>query len=173
LTGRRGAASRWGPHGVVAGLEEDRRQRCAWRRSRQLGRRGVVGDQPEERSVVLVDGSASSAVVGLGCIVTERRGAAVDSAVGVRGCAGYSDGRMKKRGELQRVASEGNATGCMVGTWSSSDTRRRQRRCAGAVGTAPARRTVRRRRACLKPTGVGTVALGWAQFSAQCCFAII
>jgi hypothetical protein len=43
---------------------------------------------------------------------------------------------MKKRGELHRVASEGNAAGCMVGTWSSSDTRLRQRRRAGAVGTA-------------------------------------
>jgi hypothetical protein len=108
--------------------------------------------------VVLVDGSAGSAVVGLGCDVTKRRGAAVDSAAGVWGCAGYSDGGMKKRGELQCVASEGNAAGCMVGTWSSSDTRRRQRRRVGAVGTAPARcavtrRAVRRRRGCLKPTG--------------------
>jgi hypothetical protein len=51
--------------------------------SRQLGRRGVVGDRPEEWSVVLFDGSAGSAVVGLGCGVTERRGAAVDSAAGV------------------------------------------------------------------------------------------
>jgi hypothetical protein len=113
---------------VVAGLEEDRRQRCAWRRSRQLGRRGVVGDRPEERSVVLFDGSAGSAVVGLGCGITKRRGAAVDSAAGVRECTGYSGGGMKKRGELQRVASEGNAAGCMVGTWSSSDTRSEQRR---------------------------------------------
>jgi hypothetical protein len=48
---------RWGPHGVVAGMEEDRRQ---------LGRRGVVGDRSEERSVVLFDGSVGSAVVGLG-----------------------------------------------------------------------------------------------------------
>jgi hypothetical protein len=86
--------------------------------------------------VVLVDGSAGSAVVGLGCGVTERRGAAADSAAGVRECAGYSGGGMKKRGELQCVASEGNAAGCMVGTWSGSDTRRRQRRRAGAVGTA-------------------------------------
>jgi hypothetical protein len=86
--------------------------------------------------MVPVDGSAGNAVVSLGCGVTERRGAAVDSAAGVRGCAGYSGGGMKKRGELQRVASEGNAAGCMVGTWSSSDTWRRQRRRAGAVGTA-------------------------------------
>jgi hypothetical protein len=34
LTGRRGVVRWWGPHGVVAGLEEDRRQRCAWSRSR-------------------------------------------------------------------------------------------------------------------------------------------
>jgi hypothetical protein len=92
--------------------------------------------------VVLVDGSAGSAVVGLGCGVTERRGAAVDSAAGVRGCTGYHGGGMKKRGELQRVASEGNAAGCMVGTWSNSDTWRWQRRRAGAVGTAPAQRAV-------------------------------
>jgi hypothetical protein len=151
--GRRGAVRRWGPHGVVAGLEEDRRQRCVWRHSRQLGRRGVVGDRPEEWSVVLVDGSAGSAVVGLGCGVTKRRGATVDSVAGVRGCVGYSGGGMKKRGELQRVASEGNVAGCMVGTWSSSDTRRRQRRRAGAVGTTPARCAVRRHRGCLKPTG--------------------
>ncbi len=72
---------------------------------------------------MLVDGSAGSAVVGLGCGVTERRGAAVDSAVGVPECAGYSSCAMNKRGELQRVASEGNAVGCMVGTWSNSDTR--------------------------------------------------
>jgi hypothetical protein len=91
---------RWGPHGVVAGLEEDRRQRCAWRCSRYLGRRGVVGDRPEERSVVLFDGSAGSAVVGLGCGVTERRGAAVDSMAGVQESAGYNSGGMKKRGEL-------------------------------------------------------------------------
>jgi hypothetical protein len=121
---------------VVAVLEEDRRERCAWRRSWQLRRRGVVDDRPEERSVVLFDGSAGLAVVGLGCGITERRGAAVDSAVGVWECAGYSGGGMKKRGKLQRMASEGNAAGCMVSTWSSSDTRRRQRRCAGAVGTA-------------------------------------
>jgi hypothetical protein len=47
-------------------MEEDRRQQYAWRRSRQLGRRGVVGDRPEERSVVLFDGSVGSAVVSLG-----------------------------------------------------------------------------------------------------------
>jgi hypothetical protein len=34
------------------------------------------------------------------------------------------------------MVSEGNTAGCMMGTWSSSDTRRRQRRRAGAVGTA-------------------------------------
>jgi hypothetical protein len=34
LTSRRGAVRRSGPHGVVAGLEEDRRQRCTWRNSR-------------------------------------------------------------------------------------------------------------------------------------------
>jgi hypothetical protein len=141
--GRRGAVRQWGPHGMVAGLEEDQRQRCAWRRSRQLERRGVVGDRPEERLVVLFDGSTGSAVVGLGCGITERRGATVDSAAGVWECTGYSSGGMKKRGELQRVASEGNAAGCMVGTWSNSDTRCRQRRHAGTVG---------RWRGCLKPT---------------------
>jgi hypothetical protein len=134
--GRRGVVCRWGPHGVVAGLEEDRRQQCTWRHSRQLGQMGVVGDRLEERSVVLLDGSAGSAVVGLGCGITERRGAAVDSATGVRECTGYNSGGMKKRGELQRVASEGNVVGCMGGTWSNSDTRHRQRRHAGVVGTA-------------------------------------
>jgi hypothetical protein len=94
--GCRGAVRRWRPHGVVAGREEDRRQRCAWRRSWQLGRRGVIGDRSEERSVVLFDGSVGSAVVGLGCGVTERRGAAVDSVVVVRDCAGYNGGGMKK-----------------------------------------------------------------------------
>ena len=64
--GRRGVVRQWGPHGVVAGMEEDWRQRCAWRRSRQLRRRGVVGDRLEERSVVLFDGSVGSVVVGLG-----------------------------------------------------------------------------------------------------------
>jgi hypothetical protein len=92
--------------------------------------------------VVLFDGSVGSAVVGLGCDVTERRGAAVDSAASVRECAGYSSGGMKKRGELQRVASKGDAADCMVGggTWSSSDTRHRQRRRSrdSAVRTAPA-----------------------------------
>jgi hypothetical protein len=53
VDGPKRVGHRWGPHCVVAGMEEDRRQRCAWRRSRQLGRRGVVGDRPEERSVVL------------------------------------------------------------------------------------------------------------------------
>jgi hypothetical protein len=87
--------------------------------------------------VVLFDGSVGSAVVGLGCGVTDRRGAAVDSAAGVRECARYSSGGMKKRGELQHVASEGNATDCMGGgTWSSSDMRHRQRRRTGTVGTA-------------------------------------
>jgi hypothetical protein len=99
--------------------------------------------------VVLVDGSVGSAVVGLWCGVTERRGAVVDSATGVWGCAGYSGDGMKRRGELQRVVSEGNVTGCMVGTWSSSDTRRRQRRRSGAIETAQSEQ----RRGCLKPTG--------------------
>jgi hypothetical protein len=86
--------------------------------------------------VVLFDGLAGSAVVSLGCGITERRGAAVDSAAGVQECTGYNSGGMKKRSELQRVASEGNAAGCMVGTWSSSDTRRQQWRHAGTVRTA-------------------------------------
>jgi hypothetical protein len=47
-------------------MEEDRRQRCAWRRSWQLGRKEVVGDRPEERSVVLFDGSVGSVVASLG-----------------------------------------------------------------------------------------------------------
>jgi hypothetical protein len=78
LTSRRGAVRRSGPHGVVAGLEEDRRQRCTWRNLRQLGRRGAIGDRPEERSMVSVDGSVGNVVAGLGCGITERRGAAVD-----------------------------------------------------------------------------------------------
>jgi hypothetical protein len=52
---------------VVAGLEEDRRQRCTWRRSQQLRQRGAISDRPEERSVVPVDGSVGNAVAGLGC----------------------------------------------------------------------------------------------------------
>jgi hypothetical protein len=61
-----------------------------------------------------VDGLAGNAVVGLGCGVTERRGAPVDSAAVVRGCA---DGGMKKGGELRCVASKGDTAGCMLGTW--------------------------------------------------------
>jgi hypothetical protein len=61
-----------------------------------------------------VDGLAGNAVVGLGCGVTERRGAPVDSAAVVRGCA---DGGMKKGGELWCVASKGDTAGCMLGTW--------------------------------------------------------
>jgi hypothetical protein len=38
--------------------------------------------------------------------VSERRVAVVDSVAVVRDCAGYSGGRMKKGGELLRVASE-------------------------------------------------------------------
>jgi hypothetical protein len=127
---------RWGPHGVVAGMEEDRRQRCAWGRSRQLGRRGVVGDQLEERSVVLFDGSMGSAVVGLGCGVTERRGAVVDLVAGVRECAGYSSGGIGR--EASSSAWRARATWPIAwgGTWSSSDTRHRQRRRAREVRTA-------------------------------------
>jgi hypothetical protein len=159
LTSRRGAVHRWGPHGVVAGLEEDWRQRCMWRRLWQLKRRGVIGDQLEERSMAPVDGSAGNAVVSLGCGVTEHRGAAVDSAAAVWGCA---DGGMKKGGELQCLASKGDTTGCMLGTW------RQQRHAAptseahwrgqdSAVRTALAqhavmRHTVGRCRGCLKPT---------------------
>jgi hypothetical protein len=80
---------------VVAGMEEDRRQHCTWRRSQQLEQRGVVGDRPEERSMVLFDGSVGSAVVGLGCGVTERRGEAVDSTAGVRECTGYNSGGIR------------------------------------------------------------------------------
>jgi hypothetical protein len=69
---------------VVAGLEEDWRQRCTWRRLRQLGQRGAIGDRPEERSMVPVDGSVGNAVAGLGCGVTERRGASVDLAAAQR-----------------------------------------------------------------------------------------
>jgi hypothetical protein len=81
---------------VVAGMEEDRRQWCVWRCSRQLGRRGVVDDRPEEWSVVLFDGSVGSAVVGLGCGVTVRRGAAMDSVAGVRQCVKYSSGGIRR-----------------------------------------------------------------------------
>jgi hypothetical protein len=108
LTGRRGAVRRWGPHGVVAWMEEDRRQRCAWRRLRQLGRRGVVGDRPEERSVVLFDGSVGNVVVGLGCGVMERRGAAEDLAAGVRECTGYSSGGIRR--EVNSSAWRARAT---------------------------------------------------------------
>jgi hypothetical protein len=105
-----------------------------------VGWRGAIDDRPEERSMAPVDGSAGNTVVGLGCGVTERRGAAVDSAVAVWGCA---DGAMKKGGELRCVVSEGDTTGCMLGTW------RQQRHAApasearwhgrdSAVGTAPA-----------------------------------
>jgi hypothetical protein len=73
---------------VVAGLEEDRRQRCTWRRSRQLGQRGAIGDRPEERSMVPVDGSAGNAVASLECGITKRRGAAVDSAAAQRTMTG-------------------------------------------------------------------------------------
>jgi hypothetical protein len=45
---------------------------------------------------VLFDGSVGSAMVGLACGVTERRGAAVDSAAGVRECAGYSSGGIRR-----------------------------------------------------------------------------
>jgi hypothetical protein len=85
--------------------------------------------------VVLFDGSVGSAVVGLGCDVTERRGAAVDSAASVRECAGYSSGGMKKRGELQRVASKGDAADCMVGG-ARGAAATRGTGSGGAVGTA-------------------------------------
>jgi hypothetical protein len=69
----------------------------------------------------------------------------------------------------------------MTGTWSkrgSSDTRRRQRRGAGVVRTAVARRAVTLRTGREMPElsetdWVGTVALGRAQFGAQYCFATI
>jgi hypothetical protein len=73
---------------VPVGSDGDRRQRCTWTRSWQLGWRGAVGDRPEERSMVPVDGSAGNAVADLGCGVTERRGAAVDSAAAARECSG-------------------------------------------------------------------------------------
>jgi hypothetical protein len=146
---------------VVAGLEEDRSQQCVWRRSRQLERRGIVSDRPEERSMAPVDGSAGNTVVGLGCGVTELRGAAVDSVATVRGCV---DSGMKKGGELRCMASEGDTAGCMLGTWRqqrhaapASEARWRSR--DSVVGTALAqcaftRRAVERRRGCLKPTGL-------------------
>jgi hypothetical protein len=103
-----------------------------------------------------VDGSASNAVVVLGCGVIKRRGAAVDSVAAVRGC---TDGGMKKGGELRCVASKGDTTGCMLGTWrqqrhTASASEARWRGWDGAVET----------------DWVGTVALGRAQFVAQCCF---
>jgi hypothetical protein len=115
--------SRWGPHGVVARLEEDRRQRCTWRRSRQLGQRGAIGDRPEERSMVPIDRSAGNAVAGLGCGVTERRGAAV----AVRGCSGVQR-RWDEEGKVSSGVWRAKAilARCMVGTW------RQQRHAAPA-----------------------------------------
>jgi hypothetical protein len=160
LMSHRGAVHRWGPHRVVAGLEEDRRQCCAWRRSRHLGRRGAIDDRPEERSMAPVDGSAGNAMVGLGCGITECRGAAVDLVAVVRGCI---DGGMKKGGELRCMVSEGDTAGCMLGTWrqqrhSAPASKARWRGRDSAVGTAPARcavtwHAVGRRQGCLKPTG--------------------
>jgi hypothetical protein len=107
-----------------------------------------------------VDGSAGNTVVGLGCGVTERRGATVDSAAAVRGCA---DGGMKKGGELWCMASEGDMAGCMLGTWkqqrhAASASKARWHGRDSAVGIAPARCAVMRcvvgrRRGCLKLTG--------------------
>jgi hypothetical protein len=60
-----------------------------WRKTRGSGARGgACGSsgrgEPEETSMVPVDGSAGNAVAGLGCGVIERRGAAVYSAVAQR-----------------------------------------------------------------------------------------
>jgi hypothetical protein len=160
-------------------MEEDRRQRCAWRRSQQLGRRGVVGDRPEERSVVLFDGSIGSAVVGLGWGVTERRGAAVDSAAGVRDCVGYSSGGIRR----EAISSAWRARATRPIAWGVRGAAATRGTGSGGAlarlgqrgGTALARRAVARSEdaGLSESDWVGTVALGRAQFGAQCCFAII
>jgi hypothetical protein len=130
-------------------MEEDRRQRCARRHSRQLGRRGVVDDRPEERSVVLFYGSVGSAMVGLACGVTERRGVAVDSAAGVRECARYSSGGIRR--ETSSSAWRARATRPIA--WGHVEQQRhaapaveaRWRGRDNVVRTVPARRAVARR----------------------------
>jgi hypothetical protein len=125
-----------------------------------------------------VDGSVGNAMVSLGCGITERRGAAVDSAVAVWGCTGYTGGGMKKGGELRFVASEGDTASCMLGTWRqqrhaapASEVRWRGRDGAGSVRCRVARS--RKTPGLSETDWVGTVALCRAQFGAQCCFAII
>jgi hypothetical protein len=103
-----------------------------------------------------VDGSAGNTVVGLGCGVTERRGATVDSTAAVRGCA---DGGMKKGGELWCMASEGDMAGSMLGTW------KQQRHAASASVCCHAVRG-RKTPGLSETDWVGTVALGRAQFGA-------
>jgi hypothetical protein len=111
LTGRRGLVRRWGPHGMVAEMEEDRRQRCAWRHSRQLGRRGVVGDRPEERSMVLwrVGGST---VVSLGWV---SRSAEERRWIQWRLC-GTAPGTAASGWRRGRASARGKWSGCMAGT---------------------------------------------------------
>jgi hypothetical protein len=119
-----------------------------------------------------VDGSAGNVVVVLGCGVTERRGAAVDSVATVRGCA---DSGMKKGGELRCMASEGDTAGCMLGTWRqqrhaapASEARWRGQNSAGSVRCHTARGW--KTPGLSETDWVGTVALGRAQFGAQCYF---
>jgi hypothetical protein len=87
--------------------------------------------------VVLFDGSAGSAVVGLGCGVTERRGAAMDSAVGVPECAGYSSCGMNK--EASSSAWRAKAT-LSVAWWARGATATRGAGSGDALAWSEQRR---------------------------------
>jgi hypothetical protein len=67
--------------------------------------------------MVPVDGSAGNTVAGLGCGVTERRGAVVDSAAAVRGCSGVQR-QWDEEGKVSSGAWRAKAirARCMVGT---------------------------------------------------------
>jgi hypothetical protein len=88
---------------VSAASDGEQGQWCTWRRSRQIGSRGAVGERPEERSMVPVDGSAGNAVAGLGCGVVERRGAA-DGGAHRRGALSGSKVEAEKRCGQRRRA---------------------------------------------------------------------
>jgi hypothetical protein len=126
--------------------------------------------------MVPVDGSAGNAVAGLGCGVTECRRAAVNSATAVRGCFRVQQW-WDEEGKVSTGAWRVKAIRayCMVGTW------RQQRHAApaseacwrGLKNAGSARcRTARGRKTPgrSESDSVGTVALGRAQFGAQCCF---
>jgi hypothetical protein len=102
--------------------------------------------------VVLFDGSVGSVVVGLGCGVTEHRGAAVDSVAGVRECAGYSSGGIGR--EVSSSAWRARATWPIA--W-------RARGTAATRGTGSGGALVRsgqhgrKMPDCLNPTGPGPI----------------